>query len=388
MSTDPVPLLDLRLQYATIESEITAAIARVLSDQRFILGPEVADLEAEVAKYAGASHAVGCASGSDALILALRALDVGPGDVVVCPSYTFFATAGAIDRLGARIVFTDIDPTSYNLSAENLATAIDGVQDIKAVIPVHLFGQACDTAVEQVARDAGIPIIHDAAQAIGSHFADGQPMGSRELTCFSFFPAKNLGAYGDGGLLTAPDEETAQRLRSLRAHGAATKYFHDEVGMNSRLDSLQAAILRVKLPHLDAWNTARAANAARYDALFAAAGAAPSGTPFSDGGLPLRTPCPAPEGARHVYNQYVIRVPADRRDPLRDHLNERGIGNAVYYPKPLHVQPCFASLGYREGDLPESEAASLETLAIPVFPELLPAQQEVVAETVVAFLSK
>jgi len=381
-------LLDLRLQFATIQDDVNAAIARVVGEQRFILGPEVAALEAEMAAYTGAAHAVGCASGSDALILGLRALGVGPGDVVACPTYTFFATAGAIDRLGARIVFTDIDPASYDVSAHGLARAIDGVDGLKAVIPVHLFGQACDPAVDAVADEAGASVFHDAAQAIGARFGDGQPVGSRGLTGFSFFPAKNLGAYGDGGMLTTGDAETAARLRSLRAHGAATKYFHDEVGMNSRLDALQAAILRVKLPHLDAWNAARIANAARYDALFGEAGAATSAVPLREGGLPLRTPAPPPPGARHVYNQYVIRVPAERRDPLRKHLGERGIGNAVYYPLPLHMQPCFASLGYREGDLPEAEAAARETLAIPVFPELRASQLEAVAATVVAFLAR
>ncbi len=388
MSRDPIPLLDLQAQHDAIRGEIAAAISKVVNDQRFILGPEVAALEEEVARYTEAPFAIGCASGSDALILALRALDIEPGDTVVCPSYTFFATAGAIHRLGAKIVFTDIDPTTYNLSADTLAAAIDGLSNVKAVIPVHLFGQACDPSVETVCRDAGAAILHDAAQAIGSGFSDGGKMGSRETTCFSFFPAKNLGAYGDGGMLTTCDEKIAARLKTLRVHGAATKYFHDEVGMNSRLDSLQAAILRVKLPHLDHWNDARATNAAHYDALFASAGAASSATPLSDGGIPVRTPEPPVPGARHVYNQYVIRVPAGKRDPLREHLNDEGIGNAVYYPKPLHVQPCFAELGYQKGDLPESEAAARETLAIPVYPELRREQQERVVETVISFLSR
>jgi dTDP-4-amino-4,6-dideoxygalactose transaminase len=285
-------------------------------------------------------------------------------------------------------VFADIDPATYNVSADTLAGALEANDNVKAIIPVHLFGQACDPNVETLSRDAGAHIVHDAAQAIGSRFSDGAKMGSRETTCFSFFPAKNLGAYGDGGMLTTTDEEVAGRLKSLRAHGAATKYFHDEVGMNSRLDSLQAAILRVKLPHLDRWNGARATNAAHYDELFASAGASTSATPLSAGGVPVRTPEPPDAGARHVYNQYVIRVPADRRDPLREHLSEAGIGNAVYYPLPLHVQPCFAELGYQEGDLPESEAASKETLAIPVYPELRDDQQARVVETVVAFLSR
>ena len=388
MSRDPIPFLDLPAQHETIRDGIAAAIAKVVDDQRFILGPEVAALEREVAAYSGAPHAVGCASGSDALILALRALDVGPGSTVVCPAYTFFATAGAIDRLGARIVFADIDPASYNVSAESLAAAIDGASDPKAVIPVHLFGQACDPAVEVVTRDAGASIVHDAAQAIGSTFSDGARMGSRETTCFSFFPTKNLGAYGDAGMLTTVDEDMAARLRSLRAHGATTKYFHDEVGMNSRLDAIQAAILRVKLPYLDEWSDARASNAARYDTLFGEAGAATSFTRLSDGGLPLRTPEPPVPGARHIYNQYVIRVPGELRDPLREHLNDAGIANAVYYPLPLHLQPCFSDLGYREGDLPEAEAASRETLAIPVYAELRPEQQERVVETVVGFLSR
>ena len=388
MNPDAIPMLDLTLQHETIRDDVAAAIQRVVDKQHFILGPEVADFEREVAAYTNARHAVGCASGSDALILALHALDVGPGDVVACPTYTFFATASAVHRMGARTVFVDLEPGSYNLSVETLTAAIDGVSGLKAVVPVHLFGQAADPAIDDVIRDAGAAIVHDAAQAIGAVFSDGAPMGSRETTCFSFFPAKNLGAYGDGGMLTTDDEALANRLESLRRHGAATKYFHDEVGFNSRLDALQAAILRAKLPHLDAWSEARRANAARYDALFAAAGAAPSSEKLGEGGLPLATPAPAASGARHVYNQYVIRVPAEKRDPLRKHLGDLEIGNAVYYPLPLHQQPCFSALGYKDGDFPAAEAASRETLAIPIFPELRPEQQERVAEAVVGFLTR
>lgn len=388
MKPAPIPQLDLKPQYEALKHEIAAAMAKVCEEQKFILGPDVAQFERELAAYCGAPHAVACASGSDALILALMELGLAPGDAVACPTYTFFATAGAIARLGLRIVFTDVDPATYNMTAETLARALHGKPAVKAVIPVHLFGQACAPELDDAIRAKGLPIVHDAAQAIGSIDGRGRKMGSAELVCFSFFPSKNLGCYGDGGALTTGDAKQAEHLRRLRAHGAAQKYFHDEVGMNSRLDTLQAAVLRVKLPHLDAWNEGRARAAAHYDALFAREGAADSRTPLAGGGLALRTPFRHPEPARHVWNQYVVRVPAAKRDALKDHLGAQGIGTNVYYPKPLHLQPCFAPHGYGAGDLPASEAAAQETLALPIFPELAPAQVERVVSEVVAFLKR
>jgi len=386
MQHRPVPQLDLSRQYEALQHELTAAMNKVLAEQRFILGPEVGLFERELAAYCGAAHAVACASGSDALILALMELGLKPGDAVACPTYTFFATAGAIARLGLRIVFTDVDAATYNMTPETLDRALHGRPGVKAVIPVHLFGQVCAPELDDAIRSRGAAIVHDAAQAIGSIDARGRRIGSSDLACLSFFPSKNLGCFGDGGALATGDAAQAEHLRRLRAHGAAQKYFHDEVGMNSRLDTLQAAVLRVKLPHLDAWNAARARVAAQYDALFTNAGATDSRTPVAAGGLALRTPFQTPAPARHVWNQYVVRVPADKRDALKAHLGVRGIGSNVYYPKPLHMQPCFAEHGYRAGDLWASEAASQETLALPIFPELTSAEVDHVASEVVDFL--
>ena len=388
MKPAPIPQLDLRPQYEALKDELAAAMNKVLAEQKFILGPEVGMLERELAAYCGAPHAIACASGSDALILALMELGLSPGDSVACPTYTFFATAGAIARLGLRIVFTDIDPATYNMTSETLERALHNKPRVKAVIPVHLFGQACTPDLDDAIRAKGAPIIHDAAQAIGSIDSKGRKMGSAELVCFSFFPSKNLGCYGDGGALSTGDPKQAEHLRRLRAHGAAQKYFHDEVGMNSRLDTLQAAVLRVKLPHLDTWNDGRARAASQYDALFASEGAADSRTPLAEGGLALRTPAQHAKPARHVWNQYVVRVPTASRDALKEHLGAQGIGTNIYYPKPLHTQPCFAEHGYQAGDLPVSEAAAQETLALPIFPELSVAQVERVVSEVVGFLRK
>jgi dTDP-4-amino-4,6-dideoxygalactose transaminase len=388
MKPAAIPQLDLRPQYEALKHELAAAMAKVCEETKFVLGPEVGLFERELAAYCGARHAVACASGSDALLLALMALGLRPGDAVACPTYTFFATAGAIARLGLRIVFTDVDAASYEMTAETLARGLHGKPPVKAVIPVHLFGQACEPELDDAIRARGAAIVHDAAQAIGAADSRGRPLGGAELACFSFFPSKNLGCYGDGGGLTTGDAEQAEHLRRLRVHGAAQSYVHDEVGLNSRLDTLQAAVLRVKLPHLPAWNEARARVAAHYDALFASAGAADSRTPLAAGGLALRTPFARPRPARHVWNQYVVRVPAGRRDALRQQLAAQGIATNVYYPRPLHLQPCFASHGVRAGELPESEAASQETLALPIFPELTSAQIERVASEVVAFLKR
>jgi dTDP-4-amino-4,6-dideoxygalactose transaminase len=369
-STMTVPLLDLKPQYADLKKEIDEAVHRVLESTRFIGGPEVSGLEEEVARYGQCKHAVACASGTDALILALRALGVGPGDEVVTSGYSFFASAGTVVNVGAIPVFVDIDPRTYNIDAHRLEAAI--TSRTKAVIAVHLYGQCCDLgAVKAVCDKHRLFLIEDAAQAIGAEW-EGQRAGSvGDIGCFSFFPSKNLGAAGDGGMLSTQDDALAERLRLLREHGAKPKYYHAIVGTNSRLDALQAAILRVKLRHLDRWSEARARNAALYDQLLEGS---PVGRPFRDA------------RARHIYNQYVIRIA--QRDALRQHLSERGVGTEIYYPVPLHLQQCFATLGYKTGDLPQSEAAARETVALPIFPELTEEQIRYVAATILEFAGR
>jgi dTDP-4-amino-4,6-dideoxygalactose transaminase len=362
-----VPLLDLKAQYASIKDDIDAAVREVLETTRFIGGPNVSGLEEEVARYSRCAHGVGCASGTDALLLALRALGVAPGDEVITTAYSFFASAGTVVNAGARPVFIDVDPRTYNIDPHRLEAAI--TPSTKAVMVVHLYGQCCDlSAVRAVCDKHQLWLIEDAAQAIGSEW-EGRRAGSvGELGCFSFYPSKNLGGAGDGGMVVSNDAELADRVRLLREHGARPKYHHAIIGTNSRLDALQAAILRVKLRHLDRWSEARARNAALYDRLLEGARV----------GRPYRDP-----RARHIYNQYVIRV--SQRDALREHLTGRGIGTEVYYPVPLHLQACFATLGYKRGDMPESEAAALETLALPIYPELTEEQVRYVAATVREF---
>jgi dTDP-4-amino-4,6-dideoxygalactose transaminase len=359
-----VPLLDLKAQYADLKVDVDQAVHRVLDSARFIGGPEVAGLEEEVARYCRTPFAIGCASGTDALLLALRGLSVGPGDEVVTSAFSFFASAGVVANVGARPVFVDIDPRTYNLDAHRLEAAITPLT--KAVIAVHLYGQCCDlTAVKAVCDKHQLFLIEDAAQAIGSEW-EGRRAGSvGDIGAFSFFPSKNLGAAGDGGIMTATDAALAERVRLLREHGAKPKYHHALVGTNSRLDAIQAAILRVKLRHLDRWSEKRAKNASLYDQLFEGARLT---RPYRDA------------RARHIYNQYEIRVP--QRDPLRQHLADRGVGTEIYYPVPLHLQQCFASLGYREGDMPQSEAAAREVLALPIYPELTEEQIRYVAAIV------
>ena len=365
-----VPLLDLKAQYANHKSEIDEAVQRVFESTRFIGGPEVSGLEEEVARYSQCAHAIGCASGTDALILALRALNIGPGDEVVTTAYSFFASAGTVANVGAMPVFMNIDPRTYNLDPHRLEAALTPAT--KAVIAVHLYGQCCDlTAVKAVCEKHDLWLIEDAAQAIGAEW-EGRRAGSvGDLGCFSFFPSKNLGAAGDGGMVTIQDPALAERVRLLREHGSKPKYYHSIVGTNSRLDALQAAILRVKLRHLDRWSEGRAKNAALYDRLFEGARV---GRPYHD------------PRARHIYNQYVIRVPV--RDALRTHLTERGIGTEVYYPVPLHLQKCFANLGYKEGSMPHSEAAAHETVALPIYPELTEEQIRYVATNVREFTDR
>lgn len=385
-----VPLLDLKAQYATIRDEIEAAIHEVVESQWFILGPNVADFETEIARYSDAKHAVGCASGSDAILLALLALGIEPGDEVICPTYTFFATAGYVVRAGGTPVFADIDPTTYNVDLSSIREAAARCKRLRAIMPVHLFGQVADmTGCLELGRELGVPVVEDAAQAIGARDAEGSRAGSRgAIGCFSFFPSKNLGGLGDGGMVTTQDAALADRLRMLRVHGGHARYYHDIVGVNSRLDALQAACLAVKLRHLDDWTAGRQANAAFYDAAFADAGATSSATPLTEGGLPIRTPHPAPPKASHIYNQYVIRVPAEMRDALREHLSQQGVTTEIYYPVPLHQQACFADLGYAAGDMPQAEAAALETIALPIYPELTEDQKQHVAGSIIEYVSK
>jgi dTDP-4-amino-4,6-dideoxygalactose transaminase len=375
-SSEPisVPAIDLKAQYATLRGEIEAAVRDVIESQHFILGPEVAGLEAEVAGYCGVGHGVGCASGSDAVLLPLAALGVGPGDEVITTPYTFFATASAIWRTGARPVFVDIEPDTYNLDPARVDEAV--TPRTRAIIPVHLYGQAADMApILATAARHGLTVLEDAAQAIGASYHGKRAGGLGHVAAFSFYPSKNLGAFGDAGMMTTDDPDLARKLARLRVHGMEPKYYHHEVGFNSRLDALQAAVLRVKLRHLDAWTTARREAARRYRELFDAAGLAGEVVPPAERG-----------GFGHVYNQYVIRVPAAARDPLRAYLAARRVGTEVYYPIPLHLQTCFAPLGYRPGDFPASEAAARETIALPIYPELSAGGQEYVVGTIVRFL--
>ena len=368
-----IPILDLSVQHQQIADEIGTAVTRVLASQKFILGPEVDELEQEIAPYCHCAHAVGCASGSDALLLALMASGIGPGDEVITTPFSFFATVGSLVRLGAKAVFVDIDNASFNIDATLIEGAI--TERTKAIMPVHLFGQCADMErINELAGDSNIRVIEDAAQAIGAEYRGKRAGSLGTIGCFSFYPSKNLGGAGDGGLLTTNDPELAELLRNLRAHGARKKYYHDRVGINSRLDSLQAAILRVKFRYLDKWAQGRRENAERYRRLFSDAGLVSNDAIT----LPAET-----EGSLHVYNQFVLR--ARERDRLKAYLGERGVGTEVYYPLPLHMQACFKDLGYHSGDFPESERAAEEALAIPVYPELSATAQTYVVETIASF---
>ncbi len=391
MTTVNVPLLDLKPQYQSIKAEVDAAMARVVESQYFILGPEVEALEQEIAAYCHAKHGIGCTSGSDALILALMAIGIKPGDEILCPSYTFFATGSAPCRLGAKPVWVDIDPVTYNMCPRAAAEAAQRCTRLKAIIPVHLFGQSADVdAFAALGARLGVPVIEDGAQAIGARDATGAMVGARcAMATWSFFPSKNLGCFGDGGMITTSCPHVAEQLKVLRVHGSKVKYYHRTIGMNGRLDALQAAVLRVKLPHLESWHAGRTANADFYDAAFKAAGAADTRTPLSAGGTPMRYPARPAAPARHIYNQYVIRVPEGMRDDLRAHLAEQKIGTEIYYPLPLHLQECFEFLGTAvKGLLPHTEAAAKETLALPIFPELTAEQRAHVAQQVVSFVGK
>jgi len=369
----PVPLLDLRAQHATIREAVLAAMMPVVDDQAFILGKPVAELEADVAALSRTKFAVGCANGTDALLIAMRALDIGRDDEVITTPFTFFATAGTIHNVGAKAVFVDIDPKTYNIRPDLAAAAV--TSKTKAVIPVDLFGQIAQ--IEELQRlMPRVPVIEDAAQSIGARRSiDGEWRMAGEVATigtFSFFPSKNLGGYGDGGMIVTQNETIYNRLMRLRTHGSVKTYFHEEVGYNSRLDALQAAVLKAKLPFLAKWSAKRRENAAYYDAAFADIG--DIGTPFVE---------PANES---IFNQYTIRVP--QRDKLREHLSAKGIGHSVYYPLPLHLQPCFAYLGYKAGACPESEKAANEVLSLPVFPELTRAQLDEVVAAVRGFFGR
>lgn len=375
-----VPLLDLKAQYKTIKTEIDAAVAGVFESQYFILGPVVKECEAAVARYCGCSHGVGVSSGTDALLVALMAEKIGPGDEVITTPYSFFATAGSIARVGARPVFVDIDPVTFNINPALVKAAITG--KTKAIIPVHLYGRMAemDEIMLLAARHA-LVVIEDAAQAIGAADSKGRRACSvGHYGCLSFFPSKNLGGAGDGGMVVTNDSARAERLACLRNHGAEPKYFHKLIGGNFRLDALQAAVVLAKLKHLDLWTGGRRANAARYSRLFAEAGLVGAGTVPGQKQVLL----PHIPASGHVVNQYVIRV--QRRDELRAFLNGKGVGNEVYYPVPLHLQECFAYLGGRAGDCPESEKAAKETVALPVYPELSDEQARYVVTCIAEFL--
>ncbi len=371
-----VPLLDLKLQYESLRSEVEPMLREICNSQYFALGPKVIELEKEISKYVGAARAIGCASGSDALLLALMALDVNPGDEVICPSFTFFATGGAIRRLGAIPIWADIDPLTYNITPETIRNVATNCSRLKAIIPVHLYGQTVDMdGVLETASLLDIPVIEDAAQAIGSKDATGAMAGSRgTIGCFSFYPTKNLGGFGDGGMITTNDSNLADRIERLRVHGGERRYYHSEVGINSRLDAIQAGVLLIKLQYLEQWHAGRARNALIYNTIFNDLDGAAIVAPKS----PLVP-------ARHIWNQYILRVKDGRRDALREHLAKNDIGSDIYYPVPLHMQECFADVS--GVPMPETERAALETLALPIFPELDREQVEHVANTIVSFLS-
>jgi len=382
-----VPLLDLKAQYAPLRDEIEAAIREVCDSQYFVMGPKVVELEKSIAAYSQAAFGIGVSSGTDALLVALMALDVGPGDEVITSPFTFFATGGVVARLGARPVYCDIDPATYNLDPAAVSVFIrdecrtDGRKlinkttggHVKVVMPVHLFGQTADMdALMAIAAENNLKVVEDAAQAIGAAEPDGRRAGSiGDIGCLSFFPSKNLGAFGDGGMCVTQDEELAEKLRILRVHGGKPKYYHAMIGGNFRLDAIQAVVLQIKLGHLDDWTSGRQANAASYDDLLAPA-ADRVGTPL------------VRDGARHIFNQYTLRV--SDRDGLRDHLKENGIGTEIYYPVPLHVQKCFEYLGYKAGDCPESEAAAEAVLAIPIYAELSEEQRRFVVNHILEFV--
>jgi dTDP-4-amino-4,6-dideoxygalactose transaminase len=378
-----IPLLDLQAQYKSLRTELQAAVVEVLDSQRFILGPVVEAFEADVARYSGCEHAIGMSSGTDALLAVLMAEGIGPGDEVITSPFSFFATAGAVHRVGARPVFVDIDPDTFNLDPARLEAAV--TERTRAIIPVHLFGQMADMdPIMKLAEQRRLVVIEDAAQAIGAEYKGRRAGSIGHYGCLSFFPSKNLGGVGDGGMTLCREQGRAERLRYMRNHGSKTKYYHQFVGGNFRLDALQAAVLAVKLPHLDSWSQARQRNAERYRALLSASGRALDRAADLRDKAHVVLPKQAP-ARRHVFNQFVIRV--QDRDGLRDHLNAQGIGNEVYYPLPFHLQECFAYLGYKQGAFAVSEQAAREVIALPIYPELTESQIETVARAVLEFIA-
>lgn len=380
-----VPMLDLKRQYASIKDDLHAAVERVLSTQYCVGGPELDAFERESAAYLGTHSCVGCNSGTDALWLALVAVGVKPGDVVITSPFSFFATASSIARCGATPVFADIDPGTLNLDPVAVRKIIQSSKNVRCLMPVHLYGLCADMdAFAELAKEYHAAIVEDAAQAFGASWRSKKAGSLGNAAAFSFYPTKNLSAAGDAGAVTTNDAELAAHVRRLRNHGSRERYYHDEVGWNSRLDAIQAAVLRVKLPHIDQWNQQRRSRAATYDALIRATGLAKESATTVDAHAPLALLGTRPE-AYHIYHQYVVR--AHRRDELRAFLNEHGIGSEIYYPVPLHLQRCFAYLGYKLGDLPEAERASREVLALPMFPELREEEQQRVVEAAAAFYS-
>ena len=366
-----IPLLDLKAQYASIKGEVNAAIGEVLESQHFILGPKVDQCEKAIAAYSNCSHGIGVSSGSDALLACLMAEDIGPGDEVITTSYTFFATVGAISRLGATPVFVDIDPATYNMNVSQIASRI--TNKTRAIIPVHLFGQVAEMdPVMKLAEEHKLVVIEDAAQAIGAEYKRRRAGSIGHYGCFSFFPSKNLGAIGDAGMIVTNDAQRAEKVRVLRGHGSKPKYYHRIVGGNFRLDAIHAAVVSAKLPHLDSWTAARQRNAKRYDQL------------FHEMDLPISLPVVATD--RHIFNQYVIR--SSSRNELQAFLKNKGVGSEVYYPVPMHLQDCFANLGYKAGAFPEAERAAKESLAIPVYPELNDAQARYVVASIAEFVEQ
>jgi dTDP-4-amino-4,6-dideoxygalactose transaminase len=370
--TMQVPLIDLATQVAALRGEIMDALARVVDSQKFILGEEVGSLEQRLAEYSGARFAIGCGSGSDALLLALLALDIGPGDEVLTVPFTFFATAGSISRAGARPVFCDVDKNTFNIDVEQAGSVLKKHPKIRAIVPVHLFGGCADMdPLREIAAARGIRLVEDAAQAIGAEYKGRRAGSLGHVGCFSFYPTKNLGAFGDGGMCTTDDERLAERMRALRIHGRTGTYYHEWIGVASRLDAMQAVILAVKLRHLDDWSDQRTRNARLYTELFA------------EYQVPVTVPLPAPYQNRHIFHQFVIRC-ADR-DRLQQYLKSRGIGTEIYYPLALHQQPCFADLGYSAGDFPVSEDLASTVLALPIHSDLESAQIKHVVESIAAF---
>jgi dTDP-4-amino-4,6-dideoxygalactose transaminase len=387
-----VPLLDLQAQYTALKPELDRAIAEVMESQHFILGPQVQECEKAIAQYSQCAHGIGVSSGTDALLMCLMAEDIGAGDEVITTPYTFFATAGAIARLGAKPVFVDIESVSYNIDPSRIEAKITA--KTRAIIPVHLYGQMADMeAVMAIARKHNLVVIEDAAQAIGAE-RHGKRAGSLgHYGCFSFFPSKNLGAAGDGGMIVTNDAQRSEKLARLRAHGSKPKYYHKVVGGNFRLDTLQAAVVTAKLRHLDSWTSARQRNAQRYDKLFASSSLAiADSSRYAQNGHDKSSTNGAPQvvlpkviAERHIFNQYIIR--SSRRDQLKTALQEKGVSTEIYYPVPMHLQECFASLGYKAGAFPNSESAAQETLALPIYPELSDAQAAYVVESVKSFFA-